>query len=79
MRATNAKADHGSSGDYCDALDLCSTLERELAGCRLRLAPKYDLNARLNGRTGFLDVAANCKAAAAHLRNLSQPLDFSKL
>jgi len=54
-------------------------LERELAECRLRLARCQAIYGDVSERDQRHTDAEHFHAAAAHLRDLSQPLDPSKL
>ncbi len=54
-------------------------LERELAECRLRLARCQAIYGDISERDQRHADAEHFHAAAAHLRDLSQPLDPSKL
>jgi len=62
-----------------DLMKHARTLEQELAECRLRLAMELCHVASEAENYGNAEAAANYRATAAHLRDLSQPLDPSKL
>ena len=74
-----ASPDPYDPGSWVVDVEVAAQLERELAECRLRLARCQAIYGDVSERDQRHSDAAHFHAAAAHLRDLSKPLDPSKL